>query len=190
MADLAGEALSAARTAGLVPRVLFSAHGLPKRVIARGDPYAWQVERTAAACVDRLARIGFPGVDHVVCYQSRVGPLAWIGPSTEEELARAASDQVAAVVVPTAFVSEHSETLVELDIEYRERAVQLGIPGYFRVPTVGVHPAFIDALATQVERSLSEEQCGLPPGANRICSPSFAGCPCRPGVAIATGRTT
>jgi ferrochelatase len=129
-------------------RVLFSAHGLPKKVVDGGDPYQWQVERTAAAVVERL---GIDKLDWSVCYQSRVGPLEWIGPSTEEELARAGVDGTAAVVVPIAFVSEHSETLVELDIEYKELAEKKGVPVYVRVPAVGTHPDFIAALAALVE---------------------------------------
>src|SRR5581483_3136248 len=108
-----------ARWSGKPPRILFSAHGLPKKVIARGDPYQWQVERTAGAVA---AALGAAAPDWVVCYQSRVGPLEWIGPSTEAEIRRAGKDGVPVLVAPIAFVSEHSETLVELDIEYRHLA--------------------------------------------------------------------
>lgn len=132
------------------PRVLFSAHGLPERVIARGDPYRQQVERTAAAAVQALA---MPGLDWLVCYQSRVGPLKWIGPATEAELRRAGADGVPVVVVPAAFVSEHSETLVELDIEYRHLAMEAGVPAYVRAPTVGTEPVFIAGLAGLVRRA-------------------------------------
>jgi ferrochelatase len=156
-------------------RLLFSAHGLPKRVIANGDPYQWQVELTVAAVVESL---GDMARDHVVCYQSRVGPLEWIGPSTEAELGRAARDRVAAVVVPIAFVSEHSETLVELDIEYRHKAAELGVPEYVRVPTVAVDEAFIGALAELVEDALSRPGEVTPQGGRRLCPPSFVGCAC------------
>ncbi|MBP7252114.1 MAG: ferrochelatase, partial [Alphaproteobacteria bacterium] len=105
------------------PRVLFSAHGLPEKIIKAGDPYQWQCEQTAAALVKALA---ITDLDWVNCYQSRVGPLRWIGPSTEAEIERAAHDRVPIVVVPIAFVSEHSETLVELDIEYRHLAQDKG----------------------------------------------------------------
>jgi len=132
--------------AGLArPRVLFSAHGLPQRVVDRGDPYPGQVRQTAAAVA---AAAGL--ADWTVCYQSRVGPLKWIGPALEDELARAAADRVPVVVVPVAFVSEHSETLVELDIEYRHRADAMGVPGYVRVPAIGCHPDFIAGLADLV----------------------------------------
>ncbi len=134
------------------PRVLFSAHGLPKKVIDKGDPYQRQVEETAAAVVKELA---IPELDWIVCYQSRVGPLEWIKPYTEAEIERAGQDKVPLVVVPVAFVSEHSETLVELDIEYREKAHEDGVPHYERVPTVATHPAFIEGLARLVRANLS-----------------------------------
>ena len=130
-------------------RVLFSAHGLAEKVIKRGDPYQRQVEQTAAAIADHL-----DGVDWSVCYQSRVGPLKWIGPSTDAEVKRAAADKRAIVLYPLSFVSEHSETLVELDIEYRQLAEQAGAPKYVRVPTVGTHPQFICGLANLVQAAL------------------------------------
>jgi len=160
-------------------RVLFSAHGLPKKVVDAGDPYQWQVEQTAKAVVDKLAQEGTAVEDWQVCYQSRVGPLEWIGPSTEAELERAGEDGIPVIVVPIAFVSEHSETLVELDIEYRDEAETLGVPGYTRVPAVGTEPAFIQGLAALVRDQLGrggEISCGLATGA-RICPASHARCP-------------
>jgi ferrochelatase len=136
--------------AGAGPRrVLFSAHGLPERVIKAGDPYQTQVEQTAKAIAAGLGE-----VDWSICYQSRVGPLKWIGPSTDAEIRRAGADKVAVVVYPLAFVSEHSETLVELDIDYRLLAGEVGIPTYVRVPTVGTHPLFIAGLARLVRDAL------------------------------------
>ena len=130
-------------------RVLFSAHGLPERVIKAGDPYQTQVEQTAKAIADGLGEI-----DWSICYQSRVGPLKWIGPSTEEEIRRAGSDETSVVLYPLSFVSEHSETLVELDIDYRHLAKEAGVPVYVRVPTVGTHPLFIEGLARLVRDAL------------------------------------
>ena len=130
-------------------RVLFSAHGLPESVIKSGDPYQKQVEQTALAIADAIG-----GLDWSVCYQSRVGPLKWIGPSTETEIERAAHDRKGIVLYPLSFVSEHSETLVELDIEYREVAEEKGVPFYVRVPTVGTHPHFIAGLARLVRHAL------------------------------------
>lgn len=165
--------LAAAAEAGK-PRLLFSAHGLPKRVIARGDPYQWQVEETARRIV---ARLGHEGLDWTVCYQSKVGPLAWLGPSTMEELARAGRDRVPVVIAPIAFISEHSETLVELDITCRDRARAVGVPAYHRVPALGTHPAFIAALAGLVRGAL-ERDAGLDSGeGGRLCPAAHGRCP-------------
>lgn len=146
IADLIRPGYAQASASGK-PRILFSAHGLPQSVVDKGDPYPQHVEQTARAVV---AALDIPDLDWIVCYQSRVGPMKWIGPSTETELERAGEDRVPVVVVPIAFVSEHSETLVELDIEYRHRAESLGIPAYVRVPAVGHHADFIAGLARLV----------------------------------------
>lgn len=174
------DALAAGVTAGLreVPqgqavRVLFSAHGLPKRVIEQGDPYQAQVEATATAIAASLA---LDGLDWVICYQSRVGPLEWIGPSVDAELARAGRDGVAVVLVPIAFVSEHSETLVELDIEARAEAARLGVPAFVRVPTVSTASAFIEGLAVMVERVLADpDASSITPGAAWHCGKGQCG---------------
>ena len=138
--------------AGAGPRrVLFSAHGLPEKIVKAGDPYQKQVEETATAIAGQLGDI-----DYTVCYQSRVGPLRWIGPSTPAEIERAAHDKVGVVLYPLSFVSEHSETLVELDIDYRRLAREAGVPVYVRVPTVGTHPLFIRGLASLVQAALVE----------------------------------
>ena len=152
IAGLVGPALDAASGTGKPPRLLFTAHGLPKRIVRGGDPYPDQVERTAAAVAAALAR---PELDWRVCYQSRVGPLEWIGPATDEEIRRAGEDGVALVVAPISFVSEHSETLVELDLDYRHLAEVAGVAYYYRVATVGVEPSFIGSLATLVKRALA-----------------------------------
>jgi ferrochelatase len=146
-------------------RLLLSAHGLPERTVARGDPYRWQVERSAAAIV---AALGMPGLDWSVCFQSRVGPLKWIEPATDSEIKRAGSDDMGLIVAPIAFVSEHSETLVELDIEYEKLARESGVRDYLRVPTVGTRPEFIEALADLVERAVGSSRA-VTCGAGRIC---------------------
>lgn len=155
-------------------RILFSAHGLPKKVIAAGDPYQWQVEQTATAVAAKASN-NFD--DWVVCYQSRVGPLEWIGPSVEQELKRAAEDKVPVVVVPIAFVSEHSETLVELDIEYKKLADQLGVPKYFRVPALGTHEKFIGGLARIVSKARGKNAALEPAEEWAQCRQSFTCCP-------------
>jgi ferrochelatase len=161
---------------GLAYRLLLSAHGLPKRVIEKGDPYQWQVEQSAAAIVKAL---DLPGLDPVVCYQSRVGPLEWIGPSTDAEIARAGRDGKGVIVAPIAFVSEHSETLVELDIEYRKLAQEAGVPDYRRAATVGTQRDFIEGLAGLVRDALTHKTvtCGQgPSGGGRICPASHGRC--------------
>jgi len=178
-AGLIDARLHTAAATGKPVRLLFSAHGLPKRVIARGDPYQWQVEQTSAAVADRLRELGHDGLDWVVCYQSRVGPLEWIGPSTEAEIARAGGDGVAIVLVPIAFVSEHSETLVELDIEYRKLAEECGVDVYERVPALGTQEDFIDALADEVRQALDRPAgATAPAGGRRLCPDAWRGCPC------------
>jgi protoporphyrin/coproporphyrin ferrochelatase len=132
------------------PRLLLTAHGLPNAIVRRGDPYPDQVAATAAAVVAALDR---PEIDWRVCYQSRVGPLEWIGPATDDEIRRAGKDRVPVVVAPISFVSEHSETLVELDLDYRRVAEEAGVVAYHRVPTVGVESDFISALADLARRA-------------------------------------
>jgi protoporphyrin/coproporphyrin ferrochelatase len=150
-------------------RLLFSAHGLPEKVIAGGDPYQYQCEQTAQKIVDAL---GMKELDWQICYQSRVGPLKWIGPSTEEALDKAAADGVGVLVYPHAFVNEHVETLVEIEEEYREYAREKRIPYFARVPTVSTYPDFIAGLAALVEDRLKGAEW------QRVCPASFSRCGC------------
>ncbi len=171
-ANLARPALEEAKGYGK-PRVLFSAHGLPKKVVGKGDPYQWQVEQSAAAIAEEM---GEEDLDWRVCYQSRVGPLEWIGPATEDELRRAGSDGVSVVLVPLAFVSEHSETMVELDIEYRKISEDAGVPRYIRVSTVLDHPAFIGGLAEVVRRVRRDGEKICSGSGERICPGTWRKC--------------
>lgn len=159
-------------------RVLFSAHGLPKKIIEKGDPYQWQVEQSVGAIVKALE---IDELDYQICYQSRVGPLEWIGPNTEDEIIRAGQEGRAIVVVPIAFVSEHSETLVELDIEYKELAEKNGTTAYLRVPTLSVQEDFIVSLATlckdiEQNNKLVGNVCAA--GNKRICPNQWNRCLC------------
>ncbi len=159
--------------ASATPRLLFSAHGLPEKIIRKGDPYQWQVEQTAQAIVSLL---GIPELDYSVCYQSRVGPLKWIGPSTEEEIRRAGAEKKSLIVVPVAFVSEHSETLVELDIEYKHLAEKEGVPAYIRIPALGEAEEFIDGLAELcIAVAETGKICAHTSG--RLCTQEFRQCP-------------
>ena len=158
------------RAHGRRPRVLFSAHGLPEKIIKSGDPYQWQCAESARLIAEATQ---IDDLDWEICYQSRVGPLKWIGPSTEEALQKAAADKVPVLVYPHAFVSEHVETLVEIEIEYRHLAEKIGVPGFARVPTVGTTPEFIEGLAALVQKNLGET--GVVSPAHR-CPVEFSRC--------------
>jgi ferrochelatase len=161
-------------------RVLFSAHGLPESIIKRGDPYQWQVERTTDRIVERL---DIPDLDWKVCYQSRVTPQKWIGPATDAEIERAGAEKVALLICPIAFVSEHSETLVELDVEYREEADHVGVPGYFRVPAQNSDVGFIAALAGLVRRTAATPRALCSFAGVRQCPKNHKDCPHAKAVA-------
>lgn len=146
-------------------RLLFSAHGLPQQFIDHGDSYEWQITQTVEAVMACIQ------ADYRICYQSKVGPTKWLGPSIDDEIKQAARDGVGVIVVPISFVSEHSETLVELDIDYLQKAQEYGVPFYRRVPTVGASPLFIADLAKMVTAARSS----LVP----ICPDHFTKCWCR-----------
>jgi ferrochelatase len=133
--------------------IVFSAHGLPLSLIERGDPYARHVEETVRLVMQRG---GWKNA-HTLCYQSKVGRRKWLSPSlidTIEKLARAGEKNM--IVVPIAFVTEHIETLHEINIEAREQAEHLGVTQFEMMPAVGDSPTFISALADVVLRSLSD----------------------------------
>jgi protoporphyrin/coproporphyrin ferrochelatase len=174
LAQRLGDGLTQVDASFGLPRVLFSAHGIPQKLIDAGDPYQWQVERSVAAVMAVLRQ---PVRDHMISYQSRVGSLKWLEPSTEAEIRRAGAEGIPLVIVPIAFVSEHSETLVELDIEYRHVAESAGVPAYIRVPTVDTLPSFIGGLAAAI-RTVLQHGSGLCsatggrvcPGGSRLCA--------------------
>jgi ferrochelatase len=176
-AAIVRRALDEARAESAAPvRVLFSAHGLPEVIVQRGDPYQYQVETTVAAVV---AALGEEGLDYAICYQSRATPQKWLDPSTEVVIEKAAEDRVAVLVVPIAFVSDHSETLVELDVEYRELAEKMGVPGYYRAPAQNSDAGFIAALAALVTstRERGPGLCSFAGG--RACPATHTDCPMR-----------
>jgi len=127
--------------------LIFSAHGLPENKIKQGDPYQWQVEQSVKELVKKLA---IKNLNYVLSYQSRVGPLKWIGPSTETVIKEEAKKQKILIIVPVAFVSEHSETLVELDIEYKKLALDNGSKDYIRIPAVTANHNFINSLKSNI----------------------------------------
>jgi protoporphyrin/coproporphyrin ferrochelatase len=131
--------------------IVFSAHGLPLSLIERGDPYAQQMEKT----VELVMKKGGWANPHTLCYQSKVGRRKWLSPSlttTIEELSRAGEKHL--LVAPIAFVTEHIETLHEINIEAREHAQKHGIDQFEMMPAVGDTPTFIAALADLVLQAI------------------------------------
>ncbi len=177
-ADLLSKTIDQSKCDLATLRILFSAHGLPRRIVEGGDPYPDHVIQTAKATIAAVSK-RYGSLDWVVCYQSRVGPLEWIGPSTESEIERAGQEGKALVVVPISFVSEHSETLVELDMDYRELARRCGVVRYHRVPAAGTHPQLIEGLATMVGSALQEATGVTSMPVGRTCDQAVAACPCR-----------
>ena len=137
-------------------RILFTAHGIPLKEVKKGDPYPGQIKESMAGIMERLT----DAPDHLLSFQSRVGPIKWLEPTTESTVKNLGSEGVKAlIVVPISFVSEHVETLHELDIEIAEVAKLAGVDEYIRIPAPGTDPRFISALADEVEQAIAN---GLP----------------------------
>jgi ferrochelatase len=156
-------------------KLIFSAHGLPEKNIKKGDPYQWQVEQSVNKIVKSL---NIQDLDWILSYQSRVGPLKWIGPSTEDIIVENSKAGKHIVLVPIAFVSEHSETLVELDIEYKEIADKNGCKNYMRVPALGTNEYYIKAMSDLIIKKQDHNFNGelFPPKIQ--CPKQFIKCPC------------
>ena len=157
-------------------KLIFSAHGLPEKNIKKGDPYQWQVEQTVNEIVKYL---NIQNLDWILSYQSRVGPLKWIGPSTDNVIIKNSKLGKQLIIVPVAFVSEHSETLVELDIEYKKLALDNGCIKYIRVPALGVNDTFIESLSNLIINKDKNQFNGkIFPPINK-CPSNFIKCPCQ-----------
>uniref|UniRef100_A0A7S0JK38 Ferrochelatase n=2 Tax=Calcidiscus leptoporus TaxID=127549 RepID=A0A7S0JK38_9EUKA len=137
------------------PHIFFSAHGLPTKYIEElGDPYQQQIEATVRFVMQRLLALGYSN-NYTLAYQSRVGPVQWLQPYTDDKIRELADGGVESlVVVPISFVSEHIETLEEIDMEYAELASECGIKEWERVPALGLEEDFIDDLADAVVEAL------------------------------------
>ncbi|PPR77464.1 MAG: Ferrochelatase [Alphaproteobacteria bacterium MarineAlpha2_Bin1] len=157
-------------------RLIFSAHGLPESIIKKGDPYAWQVQETVKSIINNL---NLDEENWVLSYQSKVTPVKWLEPSTEYEIIRASKDKKKVIIIPIAFVSEHSETLVELDKEYYDLAISKGITYYKRVPALGIQNQFIKCLAEIIRNNLNNFSDNLDINSSngiRLCPTSFKNC--------------
>lgn len=139
--------------------VFFSAHGVPLSYVEEaGDPYQKEIEDCTALIMQTLDR---PNA-HTLAYQSRVGPVEWLKPYTEETIEELAAEGIKnLLVVPISFVSEHIETLQEIDMEYREVAEHAGIENFRRVPALNTHPVFIDDLADMVVSAVNQPSLKL-----------------------------
>ena len=135
--------------------IVFSAHGTPMKLVRSGDPYSDHIKATVAAVMEK----GAYTQPHTLCYQSKVGPLKWLEPSTPDTVERLAGEGVKhMLIVPIAFTSDHLETLFELNIEYRRVAKEAGVEQYEMTEGLNDSPTFIDALAGLVFERLGLER--------------------------------
>ena len=131
----------------------------------------WQVEQTVAEIMSKLSS---ENLDYIISYQSRVGPLKWIGPSTDDIIIKYSKEKKGIVIVPVAFVSEHSETLVELDIEYKKLAEKNGCSFYKRVPALATEENFIKGLTDLVLQKETKSNFV----SSVMCPNKYVKCPC------------
>ena len=156
-------------------KLIFSAHGLPEKNIKKGDPYQWQVEQSVSKIVKDL---NYDSLDWILSYQSRVGPLKWIRPSTDDVIVENSKKSKHIVLVPIAFVSEHSETLVELDIEYKKLAFSNGCNQYTRVPALGTNEDFIKSMSELIIKKNDYKFKGYLCPPKIQCPSNLKKCPC------------
>jgi ferrochelatase len=133
--------------------LLFSAHSLPEKLIKMGDPYKHQTEITVKKIMEH-----FPDNLHSLAYQSKIGPVKWLEPMTDQEIKKIAKQGIKKLaIIPVSFVSEHTETLYELDIQYKDLAKEVGIEDFKRIPTLQTHPLFIETLKELVLKKENEK---------------------------------
>ena len=157
-------------------RLLFSAHGLPQKIIDQGDPYCFQINLSTEAIVAEIKQdknIKNRAIDYQICYQSRVGRLQWTKPAIDDEITRAARDKVGVIIIPIAFTSDHSETLVELDMDYREIAKELNVPFYYRVPALNSDGYFVQSLVEMCKNISNKNQICANDSGSRICPAEY-----------------
>ncbi len=149
LAQCVTQELELVKEAGVVAplTLLFSAHALPQKFIQRGDPYQHHVEQTVAGVMERVGDLPWE-----IGYQSRSGPVKWMAPDTLDLIAQAGEEKRALLVVPVSFVSDHIETLEEVDVEFRDHALKHGVPWFDRVPALNARPSFIQALVQLVQK--------------------------------------
>jgi ferrochelatase len=130
--------------------IVFSAHSLPQSVIDEGDPYLSHIQETVRLVMERIGG----GVSHQLAFQSKASPVKWLEPSTEEMMKTLASrGRKELLMVPLSFVSDHIETLYEIDVQYREEALELGIERFVRSESLNSSPLFLACLADLVRKA-------------------------------------
>ncbi len=163
-------------------RLLFCAHGLPQKIIDNGDPYVFQIQSSAKAIIAKImSDKSFLGeeIDFQVCYQSRVGPLKWTTPSLDDEISRAANDKKGLIIVPISFTGDHSETLVELDIEYKKIAQDNKVLFYHRVDALNNNGYFMESLVEICKNINNKPKEYASYNGTRICPKNFTKCICQ-----------
>ncbi len=135
--------------------IVFSAHGIPMRLVKKGDKYVDELENSIQGITQVLRKKGYKGRIHI-SYQSRVGPAKWTEPSTIQKLKELGQERKRVAVYPISFVGEHLETLVEIGKELKEVAIESGVAEYYRIPALGVYPGFIKFLRDLVLESRSK----------------------------------
>jgi len=152
--------------------IIFSAHGLPVKIIEKGDPYQSQVEKTVELVVHQL-----PKIKYIITYQSKIGKTKWLEPSTDQKIKETCKKKLDIILFPISFVSENSKTLVELDIEYAKIAEKQNVK-YFRVQTVRIEKEFIECLKSLVLIALKQNKQITSATGERTCDKKFKQCLC------------
>ena len=155
--------------------LFFSAHGIPQRLVDGGDPYEYQLQKSVEMIVKKLA---IKNLNYKITFQSKVGPLEWLKPYTEDEIIAASKAGQDIYIVPIAFVSEHAETLVELDIEYKELANENGCSAYTRLPALSASKEYTNFLAQEVVK-ISKSKKNIIASNDKKCPEKFGRCFCR-----------
>jgi ferrochelatase len=151
----AQKAKTQAKQSNLKYKLFFSAHSIPEFLVTElGDPYKDQIIKTVEKIVEKLKKNFDEKLEYIITYQSKVGKLKWLEPKTEDELLIAAKNQIIPIVIPIAFVSENSETLFELDIDYKDLIRENGMKYFFRSPTVSCNEKYIECLINSIENAI------------------------------------
>ncbi len=147
------------------PGLLFLAHSVPERFVLRGDPYVEQVERTVAGVLDALRTESSEVLPWMLAYQSQVGPIKWVGPTVPQAMEAMLADGVRSLIAaPVSFVSDHLETLYDIDLEYRRNALELGFEGFERIESLNAGDDFLSVLAGLVINALNDTTSGTDGG--------------------------